>query len=238
MPLMPDIRDPKGPSELLVPMRNVVGFIRQLSHDLRNHLNAAELQSAYVNELADNPELKSEVQRLRGMLSKMAATLQGLTSSLAPIKLTPMSYEANSFIEDLEQKVAMLFSELSGAIDWEVNTGSAALQIDPQFLQQAFVELFANAFQHDRGPGRLRATAEVKDGEFLFTLREPKEVLAPSTENLDGEPFRKVSHGHYGLGLHRVRNIIEAHHGRIHVRHDQSPSALVTTVVLPLAEAD
>ncbi len=30
---------------------DVVHFIRQLSHDLRNHLNAIELQSAYISEL-------------------------------------------------------------------------------------------------------------------------------------------------------------------------------------------
>ena len=33
-------------------MPDVVKFLRQLGHDLRNHLNAAELQSAYVAELA------------------------------------------------------------------------------------------------------------------------------------------------------------------------------------------
>ena len=58
-----------------------------------------------------------------------------------------------------------------------------------------------------------------------------------STENWGREPFRKVGHGHYGLGLYRVRNIIEAHRGRLHVRHDQPSSSLVTTVVLPLAHA-
>src|SRR5205085_3517288 len=34
-----------------VPWDDVVRFVRQLSHDLRNDLNALELQSAYIAEL-------------------------------------------------------------------------------------------------------------------------------------------------------------------------------------------
>lgn len=219
-------------------MSDVVGFVRQLSHDLRNHLNAAELQSAYLNELAESAELKSELQRLRGMLSEMGGSLQRLTSALAPIKLTQMPYEADSFIQDLEQKLAIQFSEPSAAIDWAINAGSARLNIDPQILQQAFLELFANAFQHGRGSGKLAASAEVKEGAFFFTLREPKEAFTGCTENWGQEPFRKVSHGHYGLGLHRVRTIIEAHGGRMHVLHDSSSASLITTVALPLATAE
>ena len=79
----------------------MVGFVRQLSHDLRNHLNAVELQSAFLNELAETPELKEEMRRLREMLTEMNGSLQRLTSSVASIKLTPMPYEADAFVEDL-----------------------------------------------------------------------------------------------------------------------------------------
>ena len=37
-------------------------FVRQLNHDLRNHLNAIELQSTFLAELAQDGELKPEVQ--------------------------------------------------------------------------------------------------------------------------------------------------------------------------------
>ena len=34
------------------------------------------------------------------------------------------------------------------------------MNIDPQLFQEVFVELFANAFRHDRGKGALVARAE------------------------------------------------------------------------------
>src|SRR5437870_530629 len=44
---------------------DMVKFVRQLSHDIRNNLNAVELQSAYLAELAEETEMKNEIQRLR-----------------------------------------------------------------------------------------------------------------------------------------------------------------------------
>jgi len=214
-------------------MEDIAQFVRQLSHDLRNHLNAAELQAAYINEVAEDAELKSELQRLRSMLSEMGGSLGRLTTSLAPVTLTEMPYEAVSFMEDLREKIATQFTKENLAIEWKLEVGNAMLQIDPQFLQQAFLELFANAVTHAPGGGPLLATAETRDGEFHFTLREPKEAETVGTEQWGRQPFRKVRHGHYGLGLRRVRAIIDAHHGRLDARSEAS--ALVTTVVLPLA---
>ena len=61
---------------LSVPWVDTVRFIRQLSHDLRNHLNAIELQSAYISELEGDANLKGEVNRLREMISGLTSTLQ------------------------------------------------------------------------------------------------------------------------------------------------------------------
>ena len=223
--------------ELKVPMTDDVRFIRQLSHDLRNNLNASELQSAYLGEIAPNAELKDEVKRLRGMLAEMGGNLQRLTSSLAQVKLTEMPYQALDFAEDLQKKIAAQFPEESRAITWKLDCAEAGLQIDPQILQQAFLELFANALQHGRGPGQLVATAACEGSEFVFTLREPKAKFDGSTEHWGREPFHKVGHGHYGLGLHRARTIIEAHGGRLNVRYDSALSDLLTNVSLPIAAA-
>jgi signal transduction histidine kinase len=227
-----------GTADLQIPMPDVVRFVRQLSHDLRNHLNAAELQSAFLNEIAEDGEVKQEVQRLRAMLSEMGASLQRLTTSLAEVRLTEMPYPATAFIEDLQQKLAARSSEESSAVDWNVRADGATLNIDPQVLQQAFLELLANAFLHERGDGPILANAETRDGKFRFTLREPKPTFSGSIEAWGQQPFRKVKHGHYGLGLPRVRSIIQAHGGELTAQYDQPSSSLITTVVLPLGSGE
>src|SRR6266571_8328046 len=67
---------------LSVPWIDAVRFVRQLSHDLRNHLNAIELQSAYVSELDASAELKGEIKRLREMIPGLTVILQKLARGL------------------------------------------------------------------------------------------------------------------------------------------------------------
>ena len=42
--------------DITIEWNNFVKFLRQLSHDVRNHLNAVELQTAFLNEIAENAE--------------------------------------------------------------------------------------------------------------------------------------------------------------------------------------
>src|SRR5205809_7365092 len=90
----------KSPS---VAWPDVVKFVRQLSHDIRNNLNAVELQSAYLAELAEEAEMKNEIQRLREMISAVGTNLQRLTAGISQISPTTIPYPAADFVEDLKQ---------------------------------------------------------------------------------------------------------------------------------------
>src|SRR6266581_5532665 len=227
---------PENRSDLLsVPWIDTVRFVRQLSHDLRNHLNAIELQSAYISELDASAELKGEIKRLREMIYGLTAILQKLARGLGEVKPNLISYRASDFVEDLRKTIAHEFPNESAEITWDIQAGEAMLNVDPQLSQQAFSEVFANAFQYDRGKGALVAAARIDGKRFVFTLREPKTRFESSTENWGREPFRKITRGHYGLGLNHVRVIMEAHGGEMHAEYDPKGSTLLTTLTLPLA---
>src|SRR5882762_2001290 len=237
--LVNSIRDmAEQPSEdrtddLTVAWIDVVRFIRQLSHDLRNHLNAIELQSAYISELGREDELKSEIKRLREMISGLTSALQSISKAVSGVKPNLIPYRAADLVEDLRKKIDHDFSGQSAAITWNIQVGDAMLNVDPQLLQEAFTELFANAFRHDRDRGALAAVAKMDKNRLLFTLQEPKSRFDLLTESWAREPIRKVSQGHYGLGLNRVRAIVEAHGGEIYAEYNPNASALTTTLVLP-----
>jgi K+-sensing histidine kinase KdpD len=214
---------------------DVAHFIRQLSHDLRNNLNAIELQSAYIAELATNEELKSDIKSLREMVGDMAVTLQKLSKSVSEISPNPIPYRARDLAEDLRSKIERDLAQQSREISWEIQLGDEMLDVDPVLLQEAFVEVFSNAFQHGRGNGPVVATARNENNRFVFTVREPKDGFDSSTENWGREPLRKTSQRHYGLGLHRARAIIAANGGELRAEYDQNLSALITTLTLPFS---
>ena len=216
-----------------VPWNEIVQFIRQLSHDLRNHLNAVELQSAYVAEIATDAEVKDEIKRLRGMLSGLGTVLQKLSADMAAARPTLMSYKAADFLEDLRRK--MESTDPTPAIDWDVQVGDAAVDLDPQLLPLAVQELLANATRHGDGrPLKISATID-RANSFVFTLTEPKEHFEATTENWGREPLRNITQGHYGLGLNRARLIVESHGGHLAAHYDQPSKNLVTTITMPVS---
>ena len=217
---------------------DMVKFVRQLSHDIRNNLNAVELQSAFLAELAEDAEMKNEVQRLREMISQIGISLQRLTGGLSQTNPNLISYPAADFVEDLKQKLEKEFPENAVKVTWDAQLKDATLQVDPQLAQEAFLEIFGNAFHHERNIKSITAKACIDNNRFVFELREPKARFELSTENWGREPLRNMSQGHYGLGLNRVRSIAEAHAGDFRAEYDRKTSTLITTLTLPISPAE
>lgn len=209
-------------------------FVGQLNHDLRNHLNAIELQAAFLSEIAAEPEAKSEIGRLREMTGEMNAHLQRLSAALGRTRPTTMRYLAAEFVEDLRAKLGLEQPELAAQVEWKTSLGEEALEIDPHLLQEAFLELLTNASTHGRGEGALVFEARAEGAAVEFILHEPKAKFDGTTENWGGRPLGRVRSGHYGLGLFRARGIFEAHHGTLRAQFDSVTSTLVTTVSLPI----
>ncbi len=181
----------KSPS---VAWPDVVKFVRQLSHDIRNNLNAVELQSAYLAELAKEGEMKGEIQRLREMTSQIGTSLQRVTAGLNQANPNPIPYPATDFVEDLKQKLTKEFPDNAAKVTWDVQLKDATLQIDPQLAQQAFLELFGNAFQHE--PNVKAGISELNTIKKHRRLSPRCDCHPPVRKNLERDE-RKSAHSDY-----------------------------------------
>ncbi|HKS04470.1 MAG TPA: hypothetical protein VJR49_03860 [Chthoniobacterales bacterium] len=220
---------------LIVPWSDTVRFVRQLGHDLRNDLNAIELQSAYIGELTQDQELTGEIKRLREVVSGLNTTLQLLSRAVGEITPNLVAYPADEFLTDMRTQIERSFPKQHQEITWEVQVQKEMLNIDPQLFQEVFVELFSNAFEHDRGKDTLIAKARISNGRFVFDLCEPKAGFSLDTRNWGRAPLHNIKPRHYGLGLNRVRTIMEAHSGDFQAQYDSDAGTLVSTLTLPVS---
>lgn len=227
-------RAPSNPPN--IPWEVIVKFIRQLTHDLRNHLNAVELQAAFLGEIASGQEMKDEVKRLREMLGTTGSALQKLSADLGHARTNPISYKAADFMEDLRQKFSSATAGDTSTIAWNINVGDLALDLDPQLLSSAVQELIGNARRF--GDSKAIGVSAMADaGHLVLSLSEPKADFTHDLSRWGREPLKNISHGHYGLGLNRARIIVESHGGKLEASYDSKAKNLITTITLPGSQA-
>lgn len=226
-----------SPTAPLIPWPQVVKFVRQLNHDLRNHLNAVELQLAFVAEIAEGTETKAEIKRLRGMTAEMGAHLHRLSEQLNSGEAQKMPYPAADLVEDLRARVTAAHPETETAMEWQLSLGNEEVEVDPHLVLEAFEELFRNALTHGRGDGPLVFDARAEGVAVVFSLREPKSEPTPATADWGRQPLTALRAGHYGLGLFRARGIFAAHNGTMETAFDADSGILTTRVRLPRVAA-
>ena len=212
-----------------------VKFVRQLSHDIRNHLNALELQAVFINELSKDSEMETEIRRLRETISEVTSGLQKLSTALTEPKPNRIPYPAADLMNDLKAKFEKGFPEHQARVKWEIDPAATPIDVDPQLLQEAMLELLGNAFRFSPQNAGFAVVSRSTAAGLELTLREPKQEFNQATSDWGRQPLTTVGHAHYGLGLNRVRAIIAAHQGTFQAKYDHDGASLITTIILPLA---
>ena len=212
------------------------GFVGQLAHDIRNGLNAVELQLTFLGEISTDPEAVDEIKRLRNTLANVTRQLQSLRTAVGAVSPYPLEYPAADFFEDLRERFAKLTPDADSKVIWEINLGSQALLIvDPDLTINALLELLANGLHFTRSetlPMRIQVSAT--DGGVSFFLQEPQQTEPTVTpEEWGRAPLLTTRRGAYGLGLFRVRRCLESQGGTLDVAFSAAQKSLTTRVTLP-----
>ncbi len=227
--------DSTSTDQLQVPYGRVATFIRQITHDVRNNLNAMDLQAAYVAELVTDVEALEEVRRIRTHIQQAAKQLQALSGNfwVAPPNL--VTYSAAIFVEDLQDRLAKMHPEHAPQVKWTVELGDQMVALDLEMIFTAIAEVFKNTFHFRQGSDPIEARAVAEDGRFIIEISEPKTDIPDNPNQWGQDPFVTSRRGAYGLGLFRVRRILAAHDGDLHFSCPSGQSLLISRIALPFA---
>jgi len=219
------------PSEPEISWPRLAAFVRQHTHDVRNGLNALDLETALLQEIVTDPEGRASVDQVRRQVRGLGEQLRAMSALFQE----PQPYVAALAARELfliwrEQNESL---PEPPAVEWVDETGDEKVNVDAGLMATVFRELLANARSFRDGEPAI-ASARREGNEVAFALREPKSAPVDTTA-WGRRIFETTKRSGYGLGLWTVQRLTEATGATVTRRNVDG--ALFTRIALPVVAA-
>ena len=207
-------------------------WIAGVSHDIRTPLSLILGYAEQLEHMA--PEGSGQQKKavsIRFQAKKIKTLIEdlNLTSKLQynaqPLRRTDI--QAGRW---LRQCVALFYDQLEDRYEIQLSlseeTGQSMLSLDVELMNRALENLLHNSVRHNPNGCQILVRAEIADGIFVLCVHDdgigyPVEIL----ELLRKPDSRSASDTPHILGLHLVRQIVEAHGGRVEFENDNGAAA-------------
>ena len=222
----------------LVPWERVEQFVSQFSHDLRNGLNACELQLTFLAEISTDPEAAEEVKALRSTLAGITKQLQTVRVATGVAKTHTLEYPAADLFEDLRERFVRLHPQGASRVAWEMEVGTqTTVNIDPEVTLSAGMELLHNALHFADAGSPITCRMRAEAGQVLCSVEQNYAGTPnPAPEDWGRSALLSTRRGAYGLGLFWVRRGLEAQGSRLDFHHSPEQKTVTAVLTLPLAD--
>jgi signal transduction histidine kinase len=203
--------------------RDLSDFLSRASHDLRAALRAVSAHAEMLRKDSQGAQRASDLEQRLGFIldgaRKIHLITDGLSAYSVVLQIEEGSFQSTSMGLILRNAMARLAAELR-AQGAEVTCGELPrVSGNPDRLGQIFETLLGNAVRH-RGerPPRIHVTAEKRDREWLFAVRDNGPGIETAYLERVFRPFERLDakeSGGAGLGLAICRAIVERHGGKL-----------------------
>lgn len=205
-----------------------------VAHELRTPISAirGELEGMIDGFMpADKEHLQSlytEIGRLRNVLEAIEELSQAEASSLT---LRRQEFELCSFLGNIIERFTKVFQDKGVGVSLECN-GGIVVNADPDKLSQVIINLLSNALKASGAGGDVCVKASRTGREVVMEVTD--DGVGIQAEDLPNvfERFYRGSEGGLGLGLTIVRELVEAHGGRVTAESEYGKGSTFR-VVLP-----
>ena len=217
----------------------------QVRHELRNILNSIRSPAEMVRNNFERGDPLQLIQHPEEIVSEMNVIIERVT------KLTEMIENELSFFQNSQYRlgtadVAELIQDsmrmaqnviLASEAQVEVNipSGLAEVEVDADKLKIVLLNLIRNACEAISKQGALHIGVQQDSTHCEIQVRDTGRGIPRKELDQVFEPFFTTKARGLGLGLANVRNIIEGHHGSIHVK-SQPGEGTCFTLRLPLTQ--
>src|SRR5574341_187943 len=226
----------KGKNEELLRSRKLaaIGTLAAgVAHELNNPLNNIYLSTqVLVRELGDAapPAVKEvaddivgQTVRVKKIVGDLLSFARGRDPQLRDV--------------DLRDLVRSVFNRMRGAAPQtafalEADENAVVVPIDPEQMEQVFINLFTNAQEAMSGRGEVRVTVLPAENAVQIRISDTGPGIPQDSLEKVFEPFYTTREKGTGLGLAIVFNIVKKHEGEITVESEEGKGTTFT-ITLP-----
>jgi two-component system sensor histidine kinase KdpD len=218
-------------------------LVATLSHELGTPLTSMRMAVEMLNQRADklDPDLRSFVDIANEDVRRLADVSQRFLD-LARSRAMPIAVERKPVdLSAVIARVVKLFAIQAKEKGVALESGSGCpgtIAGDEVKLTWALSNLIANGIRYTPPGGTVRVAAESTDGAMLVSVSDSGPGIPPEQQEKLFERFAQSPEtgeaGAAGLGLAIVRDVVQAHGGRIHL-HSAPGRGSRFTLELPKA---
>ncbi|HEX4954846.1 MAG TPA: ATP-binding protein [Thermoanaerobaculia bacterium] len=209
---------------------------RRIAHEIKNPLTPIQLAAERLlakwqrgdadvgQALEDGVEIiVREVRTMQGMVDEFSRYARMPRPQPVPIEVASLVGEVVHLYRDIKPGVAV-----RGSVAPEVGE----VQLDPEQIRRALINLIDNAIEATDAPGTVEVAARKDNGHLVIDVADQgRGIPAEAREKLFLPYFSTKGRG-TGLGLAIVHRIVTDHHGRVTVE-DNLPQGTIFSIELP-----
>ncbi len=139
--------------------------------------------------------------------------------------------ELNSLITGAYKQLGNAITNEKVKFKLEPNTDKIIIYLDPEQIEQVFINLFTNAIDAMSGEGNLTVKTEIENTVVKISVSDTGSGMSRDIIDKMFEPFFTTKDKGTGLGLAIVFNIIQKHNGEISVESEEGKG---TTFIITL----
>jgi len=224
-------------------------FIGNMTHELKTPISTIALSSEVISDpaIVNEPDrlreyariIRSENERLRTQVERV---LQIGTLDKDKLELKRERVDMHTLAADVAEHFKLQAQERNSRIDVQLKAEAYQVNGDRVHLTNALTNLVDNALKYGREGGVVTLISKSKGGELLLSVLDDGIGIRREDIKHIFERFYRVHTGNvhnvkgFGLGLHYVKQIAEAHGGGVSVQSEIG-SGSTFTLSLPLNPA-
>lgn len=222
-------------------------FINNMTHEFKTPISTIAVSTEVLKDtnIVQQPErllqyatiIENENKRLKQHVERV---LQMAKLEKEDVGLKKEAVNLHEIIHEVVQSIDLALREKQGSIHLKLNATSPNVTADKHHLTNVIFNLLDNAIKYCTSKPSITIRTELNGASISLTVEDNGIGISDENKRRIFQKFYRVPTGNvhdvkgFGLGLHYVKQIVEAHRGRITVTSEPGKGCAFT-ILLPTA---